>query len=63
ILHCGHAHTVGLSKYRNVLLINSGCWQSQTEYQKKRNINPVPGCAVIVELRTMRAKVLRFRGG
>ena len=60
IFHCGHAHTVGISKYRNVLLINSGTWQSQTSYQKKRGINPVPGCATLVELSEMKAKVMDF---
>jgi len=60
ILHCGHAHTVGISKYRNVLLINSGTWQAQTPYQKKRDINPVPGCATLVELSGMKTKVMDF---
>jgi DNA polymerase II small subunit len=60
IFHCGHTHTVGISKYRNVLLINSGTWQSQTPYQKKRNINPVPGCATLVELSEMKVKVMDF---
>ncbi len=60
IVHCGHVHTVGISKYRNVLLINSGAWQSQTPYQKKRGITPVPGCATLVELYEMKAKVMDF---
>ena len=60
IFHCGHVHTVGISKYRNVLLINSGAWQSQTPYQKKRGITPVPGCATLVELYEMKAKVMDF---
>lgn len=60
ILHCGHAHTVGISKYRNVLLINSGTWQSQTPYQKKRGINPVSGCATVVELSELKVKVMDF---
>jgi DNA polymerase II small subunit len=60
ILHCGHTHTVGVAKYRNVLLINSGTWQSQTPYQKKRDITPVAGCATVVELGTMKVKVMDF---
>ena len=60
ILHCGHTHTVGIARYRDVLLINSGAWQSQTEYQKKRGINPVVGCATLVELSEMKTKVLDF---
>ena len=60
ILHCGHAHTVGVSQYRRVLLVNSGAWQSQTSYQKKRGIVPMPCCATLVELHSLRAKVLNF---
>ncbi len=60
ILHSGHTHTVGVSKYRNVLLINSGTWQSQTPYQKKRGINPVAGCATVVELSELKVKVMDF---
>lgn len=62
VLHCGHVHTVGISKYRNVLTLNSGCWQTQTKYQRKRNISPIPGCAILVELFTLKAKVIRFVG-
>lgn len=61
ILQCGHAHTVGLAKHRQVLLINSGTWQSQTPYQKKRDITPVAGCATVVELTSLKVKVLDFR--
>lgn len=43
ILHCGHVHTYGTAFYRGVFLVNSSCWQSQTEFQKKVNLNPVPG--------------------
>jgi DNA polymerase II small subunit len=60
ILHCGHTHTVGIAKYRNVLLINSGTWQAQTPYQKKRDITPVAGCATVVELGSMKVKVMDF---
>jgi len=61
IFHCGHTHTVGISKYRNVLLINSGAWQSQTSYQKKRDINPTAGCATLVELSELKTKILDFQ--
>ncbi|MCW7073529.1 MAG: DNA-directed DNA polymerase II small subunit [Methanophagales archaeon] len=63
ILHCGHTHTVGIARYRDVLLINSGTWQSQTQYQKKRGISPVVGCATLVELSQMKTKVLDFGKG
>ncbi len=43
ILHCGHVHTYSVGVYRGVFLINSSTWQSQTEFQKKVNLNPMPG--------------------
>ncbi len=60
VLHCGHVHTVGISKYRGVTLVNSGTWQSQTEFQKSVNLEPVPGCATLLDLNTMDASVLKF---
>ena len=60
IIHCGHVHTVGVSKYRGVTLINSGTWQSQTEFQKRMNLEPVPGCASIVNLNTLETSILKF---
>jgi len=43
VLHSGHIHTYGTSFYRGVFLVNSSCWQSQTEFQRKMNLNPTPG--------------------
>ncbi len=43
VLHCGHVHTYSVGVYRGVFLINSSTWQSQTEFQKKINLNPMPG--------------------
>ncbi|MEM2924229.1 MAG: DNA-directed DNA polymerase II small subunit [Methanocellales archaeon] len=60
ILHCGHVHTVGCMKYRGVTLVNSGTWQSQTEYQRALNLTPMPARASIVDLKTLETKILRF---
>jgi|Deesub1362A_J573_1020465.scaffolds.fasta_scaffold00017_6 DNA polymerase II small subunit len=43
VLHCGHVHTFGHTVYKGVLALNTGTWQSQTEFQKKMNLNPMPG--------------------
>lgn len=43
ILHCGHIHTYGVGFYRGVFMVNSSTWQAQTEFQKKVNLNPMPG--------------------
>jgi DNA polymerase II small subunit len=60
ILHCGHVHTVGVTKYRDVLAINSGTWQSQTEFQKRMNLQPMPARATIVDLSSMAYRIEDF---
>jgi len=60
ILHCGHVHTVGIARYKGVAVINSGTWQSQTDFQKKMNIQPVPAVVPIVDLATMKIRKLIF---
>ncbi|HOK58134.1 MAG TPA: DNA-directed DNA polymerase II small subunit [Methanothrix sp.] len=60
ILHCGHVHVVGITRYKGVTLINSGTWQGQTEFQKKMNIQPTPGIVPHVDLSTMKVRKLRF---
>lgn len=53
ILHMGHVHRLGFGKYRGVLMINSGTWQSQTPFQQARGIQPDAGQAVLVNLKTL----------
>jgi len=60
IIHCGHVHTIGISKYRGVTLINSGTWQDQTDFQKRLNIKPDPAKVPIIDLQTMGVSVVRF---
>ncbi|MDO9540605.1 MAG: DNA-directed DNA polymerase II small subunit [Methanocalculus sp.] len=60
ILHTGHVHITGISRYRGVLAVNAGAWQSQTAFQKQMNINPTPGQAVIVDLESMEPKICDF---
>ncbi|MDD1666340.1 MAG: DNA-directed DNA polymerase II small subunit [Methanomicrobiales archaeon] len=60
ILHTGHVHTSGITRYRGVLGVNAGCWQGQTKFQKQMNITPTPGRAVMVDLRTLEPKVMDF---
>ena len=60
ILHCGHVHTVGVSRYKEVLTINSGTWQSQTEFQKKMNLQPMPAKATVVDLASMGYSIMDF---
>lgn len=50
VLVTGHAHTYGVDRYRDVLLLNVSTWQGETEYQRMRNIIAVPARAAIVDL-------------
>ncbi len=42
IVHMGHVHKNGYDEYRGVVVINSGTWQDQTDYQKKQGHIPTP---------------------
>ncbi|MFB6172012.1 MAG: DNA-directed DNA polymerase II small subunit [Haloarculaceae archaeon] len=60
VFHTGHVHKLGLGRYRNVLAINSGCWQAQTAFQKSVNIDPDTAYAPIVSLDTLELTVRDF---
>jgi DNA polymerase II small subunit len=60
ILHCGHVHTVGIARYKGVAVVNSGTWQSQTDFQKKMNIQPQPAVVPIIDLASMKVRKLIF---
>lgn len=52
ILHMGHVHVFGYENYRGTLIINSGTWQTQTDYQRKKDVTPTPAIAPIINLKT-----------
>jgi len=60
IIHCGHVHTVGITHYKNILLINSGTWQAQTDFQRKVNITPTPAKVPFLDLQTRKPGMLNF---
>jgi len=60
ILHCGHVHVNSFGSYRNTLIVNSGTFQGQTDYQKMSGIEPTPGIVPLVNLKTLEVKSLRF---
>ena len=60
VFHTGHVHKLGWGKYHNVLAVNSGCWQAQTDFQKSVNINPDSGYAPILDLDTLNMTVRKF---
>ncbi len=60
VFHTGHVHKLGWGKYHNVLAVNSGCWQAQTDFQKSVNIDPDAGFAPILDLDTLEMTVRQF---
>jgi len=60
ILHTGHLHLLYYQNYRGVLMVNSGCWQAQTEYQEKAGITPTPNIVPVVNLQTMQVTPIDF---
>ncbi|MFB6097494.1 MAG: DNA-directed DNA polymerase II small subunit [Haloferacaceae archaeon] len=60
VFHTGHVHKLGWGKYHNVVAVNSGCWQKQTDFQKSVNIDPDVGYAPILDLDTLDMTVRKF---
>ena len=60
VFHTGHVHKLGYGKYHNVLAINSGCWQAQTDFQKSVNIDPDAAVAPVVDLDTLDVTIRKF---
>lgn len=61
IFHSGHVHVARHRYYRGVLILNSGAWQEQTEYQKKNGLEPLPGVIPVVNLKTLQVLYIDFR--
>ncbi|MCD6381089.1 MAG: DNA-directed DNA polymerase II small subunit [Candidatus Odinarchaeota archaeon] len=60
ILHTGHLHKSGVSSYRGVLLIQSGTFQEQTDYQRMMGFDPDPGKVFVVNLKTLKPFLIDF---
>jgi DNA polymerase II small subunit len=60
ILHCGHVHKNGYTKYRGTLLINSGTFQDRTDFQIKQGHVPTPGMVPVYETKYDRLRILDF---
>ncbi|MEM1514477.1 MAG: DNA-directed DNA polymerase II small subunit [Candidatus Bathyarchaeia archaeon] len=60
IFHAGHVHLMKYSIYRGVLVVNSGAFQEQTEYQKEMGHIPNPGIIPIINLNTLEVTPINF---
>ncbi|NHJ49189.1 MAG: DNA-directed DNA polymerase II small subunit [Asgard group archaeon] len=52
VYHTGHIHINSHTQYRGVECINSGTFQSQTEFMLSKNIEPTPARVPILNLQT-----------
>jgi len=60
VFHSGHIHVFGHENYRGTLVVNSGAWQAQTEYQQRLGLEPTPGLLSVVNLKTLKLTVTNF---
>jgi len=60
IFQAGHVHMMSYSSYRGILVVNSGAWQRQTEYQREMGHTPNPGIAPIVNLENLQVFPIDF---
>jgi DNA polymerase II small subunit len=60
IFHAGHVHALEYGNYRGVLIVNSGCWQRQTDYMRKSGFTPTPAKVPVVNLQTLEVTVIPF---
>ena len=55
VFHVGHVHTYGELSYRGTLLVNSGTWQAQTQFQSNMGMEPTPSIVPVLDLSTLKA--------
>jgi len=60
VFHAGHVHVQAHDRYRGLLIVNSGAWQRQTEYQSKMGLEPTPGIIPVVNLQTLQLTTMSF---
>ncbi|MFA5763670.1 MAG: hypothetical protein WC915_02570 [archaeon] len=52
LIWIGDMHHNGYTTYRGTTIINGGCWEAQTDFQKKIGHYPTPGVFPMVNLKT-----------
>ncbi|MEJ2271639.1 MAG: hypothetical protein P8X91_03985 [Candidatus Bathyarchaeota archaeon] len=60
IFHAGHVHVIKCNNYKGTLIVNSGAWQEQTDFQQKMGLKPDPGIVPIVNLQTSKISTIDF---
>jgi DNA polymerase II small subunit len=62
IMHTGHVHCNGVKMYHGTWLVNSGCFQGQTDFMKSLGIVPSPGKPNIISLKDFKLTTLNLSG-
>lgn len=57
----GHIHRTSITNYRGVTMMNSSSWIGMTEFQEKVGLKPLPARIPIINLKTRKAKILKFK--
>jgi len=60
IFHAGHVHILKCDRYKGTLIVNSGAWQEQTDFQQKMGLVPTPGIMPVVNLQTSIISTINF---
>lgn len=60
ILHMGHVHRNCIANYHGVDIINSGTWQSTTDFQLVQGHIPSPGLVPVYETKASKFTTLNF---
>lgn len=60
VLQTGHIHVAVKTTHRGVVLLNSGAWQDQTEYQKSMGMEPMIGYAGLFSLANHEVELKHF---
>jgi len=61
IFHTGHIHINDMGTYNNIILANSGCFQSQTDFMNSLGIHPTPGILSIIDLDSLKGTQLDLK--
>jgi DNA polymerase II small subunit len=60
VFQAGHVHVWGVTEYRGVVVVNSGAWQMQTNFQRSNGIEPQPGVVPVLNLSNFKTTILNF---
>lgn len=59
VFQTGHIHKKFILPYKGILVCNSGCWQEQTEFQKRMDIDPDKTSFVLLDLNNLELSHIR----